>query len=170
MRLLLPLLLALSLYMMLGSFEGLGGGFGSGLLASAAIVLHMMISGSAKPRQTLALSYVALPASGLLFITLWGSFHLLVNQPFLSARWIGEPIPSIGNLGIPMFMNIGVYMVVVGVITQIAVLLLEEAANIGSQPPADGADQPANNGKASAHNGQTNLSVNRYTNRKNHRP
>jgi multisubunit Na+/H+ antiporter MnhB subunit len=170
MRLLLPLLLVLSLYLLLGSFEGLGGGFGSGLLASVAIILHMMITGSAAPRRTLALSYVILAALGILFTTLWGSFSLLVNQPFLTVRWIGEPLPGIGSLGIPVFVNIGAYMVVIGVTTQVALLLLEEAAPASHQPPADGAGYAASNGGASVHNGHARLSKPRQRNQKGHLP
>jgi multicomponent Na+:H+ antiporter subunit B len=164
MRVLLPLLMVLSLYLLLGSFEGVGGGFGSGLLAAGAIILHMMISGSARPRQTLTLSYIVLAASGILFAMVWGSVNLLVNQPFLSARWFDNPIPGIGSLGIPVFLNIGAYMVVVGVTTQIALLLLEEAAAGSSQPSPDGADQLARS--TTAHNGQGHLSRPRPRNQK----
>jgi multicomponent Na+:H+ antiporter subunit B len=168
MRFLLPLLLVLSLYLLLGSFEGLGGGFGSGLLASAAIILHMIVADSATPRRSVALSYITLAAAGLLLVTLWGSFSLLINRPFLTTRWIGELLPGTGNLGTPVFVNIGAYMVVIGVTTQIALLLQEAAAASNNQTPTSKAGEPASSTRAPTHSGQTRPSPLQHKNQKDH--
>jgi multicomponent Na+:H+ antiporter subunit B len=42
------------------------------------------------------------------------------------ALWMEEPIPGIGKIGTPVLFDIGVFLTVIGVTTQIALLLAEE--------------------------------------------
>jgi multicomponent Na+:H+ antiporter subunit B len=51
---------------------------------------------------------------------------MLLGEPFLSALWVPEPIPGIGKVGTVLMFDIGVFLTVIGVTTQIALLLAEE--------------------------------------------
>lgn len=125
-RLMLPLLLMLSVFMLLRGHNLPGGGFIGGLVASSALILQMVAFGPAFIRRVLSANYLLLAAFGVLFACLWGLPALLGGQPFMTALWLPSPIPGVGKIGTPVLFDLGVYMAVIGVTTQIALLLAEE--------------------------------------------
>lgn len=125
-RLMLPLLLLLSAFMLLRGHNLPGGGFIGGLLASCGVILQMVAFGPTFARRVLPISYLVLAAVGVTFAAFWGLPALVLGQPFMAALWIEQPIPGIGKVGTPVLFDLGVYLTVVGVTTQIALLLAEE--------------------------------------------
>ncbi|MBX0327471.1 Na+/H+ antiporter subunit B [Oscillochloris sp. ZM17-4] len=125
-RLMLPILLLLSVFMLLRGHNLPGGGFIGGLVASCAVILQMVAFGPTFARRVLPANYLAMAAVGVIFAASWGLPALLGGQPFLTALWLPEPIPGVGKIGTPVLFDVGVFLTVIGVTTQIALLLSEE--------------------------------------------
>lgn len=125
-RIMLPLLLMLSLFMLLRGHNLPGGGFIGGLLAAAGIILQIVAFNADDARRVLPVNYLTLAAVGALFAAVWGLPAFLIGEPFMKSLWIPYEIPGIGKIGTPLLFDIGVYMTVIGVTTQIAFMLAEE--------------------------------------------
>lgn len=125
-RLMLPVLLLLSVFMLLRGHNLPGGGFIGGLVASSAIILQMIAFGPTYARNVLQVNYLTLAAVGVLIAAAFGLPALLLGQPFMTAFWIPEPIPGIGKIGTPVLFDVGVFLTVIAVTTKIALLLAEE--------------------------------------------
>lgn len=125
-RLMMPLLLLLSIYMLLRGHNLPGGGFIGGLLAASAIILQMVAFGPKTARRILPVNYLLLAAFGVFFGAIWGLPAMVAGLPYMQAFWLPEPIPGVGKLGTPVLFDIGVYLTVIGVTTKIALLLVEE--------------------------------------------
>jgi multicomponent Na+:H+ antiporter subunit B len=125
-RLMLPVLLLLSVFMLLRGHNLPGGGFIGGLVASSAIILQMIAFGPAYARNVLQVNYLTLAAVGILTAAAFGLPALILGQPFMTAFWIPEPIPGIGKIGTPVLFDVGVFLTVIAVTTKIALLLAEE--------------------------------------------
>ncbi len=125
-RLLLPLLLMLSVFMLLRGHNLPGGGFIGGLFAACALILQMIAFGPSFARRVIPISYLGMAAFGVFFGAIWGLPALFLGQPFMQALWLADPIPGIGKIGTPVLFDIGVFFTVIGVTTQIALLLAEE--------------------------------------------
>ncbi|MFQ3661055.1 MAG: Na+/H+ antiporter subunit B [Chloroflexaceae bacterium] len=125
-RLMLPILLLLSLFMLVRGHNLPGGGFIGGLVAASAFILQIIAYGPKYVREVFPISFLRLAAFGVIFAALWGLIGLVTGQAFMLAFWIKEPIPGIGKLGTPVLFDIGVYLTVIGVTTQLALVLAEE--------------------------------------------
>jgi multicomponent Na+:H+ antiporter subunit B len=125
-KVMLPLLLLLSLFMLVRGHNLPGGGFIGGLLAASGIILQMVAFGPDKARTIIPISYLNLAAVGVIFAASWGLLGLLTGQPYMTAFWIKQPVPGIGKIGTPFLFDIGVYLTVIGVTTQLALVLAEE--------------------------------------------
>lgn len=124
-RILLPLVLVLSIFMLLRGYDAPGSGFACGLLAASGLVLAILVFGPTRVRATLPRNPVLLAAAGILGAVLFGCLSLLTQQPFLTTVWLGQTIPGL-VVSTPQLFNVGVYLVVVGVTTWLALLLAEE--------------------------------------------
>lgn len=125
-RYLLPLLFLLSIFMLLRGHNLPGGGFIGGLIAACALILQIVAFGPQVARRVLPLNYTLVAAFGVCFAALWGLPAMLGGDPFMTSRWLPEAIPGIGKIGTPVLFDVGVYLTVVGVTTQLALLLAEE--------------------------------------------
>ena len=136
-RLMFPVLLLLSLFMLVRGHNLPGGGFIGGLVAASAFILQIIAFGPAHVRATFQINFLNLAASGVIFAALWGLIGLLTGQAYMLAFWLKEPIPGIGKLGTPVLFDVGVYLTVIGVTTQLALALAEEPILYPIQrPPA----------------------------------
>ncbi|MEF3273155.1 MAG: Na+/H+ antiporter subunit B [Chloroflexus sp.] len=125
-RLMMPLLMVLSIFMLLRGHNLPGGGFIGGLLASSSIILQIVAFGPKTAQRILPVNYLLLAAFGVFFAAIWGLPALLAGLPYMQAFWLPEPIPGVGKIGTPVLFDVGVYFTVVGVTTKIALLLVEE--------------------------------------------
>lgn len=125
-RLLLPLLLLFSVFLLLRGHNEPGGGFVGGLVAAAAFALYTLAHGSAAGRKMLRVDPRLLIASGLLTALVSGLLPLLGGLPFLTAFWSMLPAPVIGHAGSPLVFDLGVYLVVTGMALLIIFSLMEE--------------------------------------------
>ena len=126
-RLLLPLLLMFSVFLLLRGHNEPGGGFVGGLMAATGFALFSIAFGSATARRILRIDPNMLIGVGLMIALSSGLITLLLNQPFLTGIWYKLPLGSVGKLelGTPLFFDIGVYLTVWGV-TLTIIFALEE--------------------------------------------
>ena len=122
-RLLMPLLLLFSVFLLLRGHNEPGGGFVGGLVAAAAFSLYGIAYGVERARRALLVRPVTLLGSGLLIALVSGAPAVLRGQPFLTAQWVLEPVA----LGTPVVFDVGVFLVVAGVVLMMVFSLAEES-------------------------------------------
>ncbi|QOX78872.1 Na+/H+ antiporter subunit B [Trichlorobacter lovleyi] len=125
-RLLLPLMLLFSLFLLLRGHNEPGGGFVGGLVVAAAFALYTLAHGEKEGRRMLRIAPLQLVATGLLIALASGLLPLLAGLPFLTALWSSVPAPVIGHAGTPLLFDLGVYLLVAGMSLLIIFTLMEE--------------------------------------------
>jgi multicomponent Na+:H+ antiporter subunit A len=122
-RLLMPLLLLFSVFLLLRGHNEPGGGFVGGLVAAAAFALYAIAFGVERARKALLVTPLTLLGAGL-FVALGSGVPAAVRgQPFLTAQWARGPVA----LGTPALFDFGVFLVVAGVVLMMVFSLAEEA-------------------------------------------
>jgi multicomponent Na+:H+ antiporter subunit B len=116
-RYLTPLLMLFSLFILYRGHNAPGGGFIGGLLAAAALALYAIANNAESASRKLRINPRSLIATGLLIALLSGLFSIFLGDPFLTGQWIFPELPIVGQLplGTPLLFDIGVYLVVIGV-------------------------------------------------------
>lgn len=122
---LLPILLLFSVFILLRGHYLPGGGFVGGLIASIAYVLHSFANGLEKTKGIIKFHPGFLMPVGLSLALLSGLAPLLQDMPFMTGLWAHDPIPVIGLIGSALFFDVGVYLVVVGVVLTIIFTISE---------------------------------------------
>jgi multicomponent Na+:H+ antiporter subunit B len=125
-RYLLPLLLLFSIFILFRGHNEPGGGFIGGLVAAAAYSLYAIAYGVENARQSLVIAPRNLMGFGLLTALGSGLVALVVGKPFMTGLWANWELPLIGKPGTPLFFDVGVYLVVIGVTLTIVFTLHEE--------------------------------------------
>ncbi len=125
-RLLLPLLLLFSLFLLHRGHNEPGGGFVGGLVAAAAFALFTIAYTVREARAILAVPPRVLFGLGLLCAASSGVPAMATGRPFMTALWLPVDLPALGKLGTPFLFDAGVYLVVVGVVLMIIFSLAEE--------------------------------------------
>lgn len=125
-RLILPLMLLFSVFILLRGHNEPGGGFIGGLVAAAAYALYGFASDPAEVRASLVVSPRPLIGLGLLLAVGSALLSFFTGQPFMTGLWYENEIPVIGKLGTPLLFDVGVYLVVVGITLLIVFSLQEE--------------------------------------------
>jgi multicomponent Na+:H+ antiporter subunit B len=125
-RFLVPLMLLLSVFLLLRGHNQPGGGFVGGLVAATAFALVLLAEGPKVARRLLRLEPLSLVGIGLLVSLGSGLPPLLRGRAFMTGRWLDVSLPVIGKLGTPVVFDVGVYLVVAGVVLSILWALAEE--------------------------------------------
>jgi multicomponent Na+:H+ antiporter subunit B len=121
-RVLMPLLLLFGLFLLLRGHNAPGGGFAGGLVVSAAYALYCFAFGMAAARRALPADPSRLIGAGLLLTLGSGVFPVALGRAFLTSLWV-DPGKGIGT---PMLFDVGVFLVVVGVVLTMTFTLWEE--------------------------------------------
>jgi multicomponent Na+:H+ antiporter subunit B len=116
---LLPILLLFSIFLLLRGHYYPGGGFVGGLVAAIAFVLHSFAYGTDSTMKILRYKPLTLIPIGLGIATLSMFLPVLFGMPVMTGLWIEQPIPVIGMIGSALFFDLGVYLVVIGVVLTI---------------------------------------------------
>jgi len=118
-RYLLPILLLFSFFLLLRGHYYPGGGFVGGLVAAIAFVLHSFANGTESTMKILRHKPLSLIPIGLCAAALSVVAPLLWDLPPMTGLWFEQPVPVIGMIGSALFFDIGVYLVVIGVVLTI---------------------------------------------------
>jgi multicomponent Na+:H+ antiporter subunit B len=120
------LMLVFSVFVLLRGHNEPGGGFIGGLIAASALAIFGIIKGTGAVRRAIVFHPLSIAGAGLLMSSVAGLISILFAVPFMTGLWI---YPVIAGVEVPlssvMLFDIGVYLVVVGAVTSIA-LALEE--------------------------------------------
>ena len=120
------LMLLFSVFVLLRGHNEPGGGFIGGLIAASALAIYGIACGVTAVRRAIIFHPLAISGFGLLAATVAGFVSIFSGVPFMTGLWI---YPHLFGVEVPlstvMLFDIGVYLVVVGAITSIA-LALEE--------------------------------------------
>jgi multicomponent Na+:H+ antiporter subunit B len=125
-RLLMPLLLLFSLFLLLRGHNEVGGGFSGGLVAAAAFTLQALARGVNHGKLMLGIEPRLVVAWGLSLAVAAGSISLMAGHPFMTSLWSGVTLPAIGTVGTPLLFDTGVYLVVTGMVLLVVFSLMEE--------------------------------------------
>jgi multicomponent Na+:H+ antiporter subunit B len=117
------LLLLFSVFLLLRGHNQPGGGFVGGLVAASAFALYGLAYGMERARRALLVRPLTLLGVGLLTALGSGVPAALRGQPFLTAQWALGPVTA----GTPMVFDIGVFLVVSGVVLMMIFSLGEES-------------------------------------------
>lgn len=120
------LMVLFSVFVLLRGHNEPGGGFIGGLIAASAFAIYGIACGVQAVRRAIRFHPMAISGAGLLLAALAGVLSLPFDVPFLTGLWSDADLFGLGIvMSTPLFFDIGVYLVVVGSITSIA-LALEE--------------------------------------------
>ena len=122
-RYLMPLLLAFSLFLLARGHNEPGGGFVGGLVAASAVALYLIAYGTERALQLLRIKPMTLLAAGLSIALLSALPALVRGQSFMTAQWTVEPL----HIGTPVLFDLGVFLVVSGVVLMMIFSLAEES-------------------------------------------
>ncbi len=125
-RFLVPLTLLFSVFVLVRGHNEPGGGFVGGLVAATAFAIVLLSEGLDRARQLLRLDPLTLVAAGLVVALASGIPPILRAGPFMTGWWLKVPLPVVGKVGSPVVFDVGVYLVVLGIVLAILFALAEE--------------------------------------------
>lgn len=127
-HLLLPFIL-ISVIILYRGHNQPGGGFVGGLVAASAFILYTVAFGVQAAKALLRINSQKLIAVGLAVALCAASASLLHGKSFMTGLWVDISMPLLGHihLGTPMLFDLGVYIVVTGVVLTIVFALSEES-------------------------------------------
>jgi multicomponent K+:H+ antiporter subunit A len=134
MQPMLPLALAVSVYIFLRGHNLPGGGFIAGLVAAVAIVLQYLAAGIDHAQARVRANFTRVLGAGLLISTLTGVASWLFGAPFLTSAYTYISLPPLETfeLASALVFDLGIYLVVVAtivlVLTELGMLSRREAA------------------------------------------
>lgn len=129
--LLVVVMLVFSVFITLRGHNEPGGGFIGGLVAASAIAIYGMAAGPQATRKAMRVDPLAIAGFGVLLAAFSGLLSMPFQLPFLTGLWSELQIGSTEvAISTPMFFDLGVYAVVLGSISAIA-LALEDSGEDG---------------------------------------
>ncbi|MDI6026548.1 Na(+)/H(+) antiporter subunit B [Corticibacterium sp. UT-5YL-CI-8] len=118
------LMLLFSVFVLLRGHNDPGGGFIGGLIAVAAFAVQGIAFGVPVVRRALYFHPMAIAGCGLLMAAFSGVLSYAFAVPYLSGLWAAPSLFGVTvDVSTVMTFDIGVYLVVVGAITSIALSL-----------------------------------------------
>lgn len=117
-KVLLPVLLVFSFFVLIRGHYEPGGGFVGGLVAASAFALYAISNGIKEARRLFPHSMLFI-VLGLSCALVSGLLSIFLNKAAFTGLWTDFALPVIGKLSTPLLFDIGVYFVVIGVATSI---------------------------------------------------
>ncbi len=124
---LMPLLFLFSIFLFLRGHNESGGGFIAGLVAAAAVALHLFFRGIQSTKHLLGLNPRDFMGIGLLMALSSGFISMLYGKALFTAVWSTVDLPILGKikLGTPLLFDLGVYFAVIGAVVGILLTIAE---------------------------------------------
>ncbi|QOR66038.1 Na(+)/H(+) antiporter subunit B [Cytobacillus suaedae] len=117
-KILVFIIFAYAINLFLAGHYTAGGGFIGGLMAAGAIVLLLLAFDMKTVRTILPFNFISMTALGLLIAVGTGVGAFLFDVPFLTHTFGYFDLPIIGKTGLAtaVLFDIGVFLVVVGIV------------------------------------------------------
>ncbi len=137
-RIIFPLIMVVSIYFLFPGHNYPGGGFAGGLAAGLGLALRYLAGGRYELGETLPLDSSKILGVGLALVGGTALGSLFLGAPVLSSAVLSFTLPVLGHVNVmtSLFFDLGVYLVVVGmvldVLRSLGVRLDQE---LESQPP-----------------------------------
>jgi multicomponent Na+:H+ antiporter subunit A len=127
-RILLPLLLLFSVFLLIRGHNEPGGGFVGGLVAAAGFALYAIAFDTSAARRALRVSQHVLIGAGLGLAAVAGVAPMFVGDSFLTSHHGYVRFPGLGQFELSSILvfDFGIYLVVLGVTLMIILNLGEE--------------------------------------------
>ena len=122
------LMVVFSIFVLLRGHNEPGGGFIGGLIAASAFAIYGIACGVSPVRRALYFHPMGIAGFGLMMASIAGILSVFAGVPFMTGLWLyvrlfGDTVA----LSTVLLFDIGVYFVVVGAITSIALALEERS-------------------------------------------
>ncbi len=118
-KVLFPMLILASLLSLFRGHNEPGGGFIGGLVAASAFILSTFAFGVRKTKNKMRVKPLMFITLGLMLAFFSAIVPIIFGYGFMEAMWMDYYLPFIGRPGTPMMFDVGVYMVVIGVVCKI---------------------------------------------------
>jgi len=125
-QLLFPILLVASLLSLFRGHNEPGGGFIGGLVAASAFLLVTLNGGVEEGQRRLRFRPLQFIGAGLTIAFIAAVVPLPFGYAFFEALWADFYIPIIGKPGTPVLFDLGVYLVVIGVVCKIVFSIADD--------------------------------------------
>lgn len=132
-RYLVPLILVVAVFIFLRGHNEPGGGFVGGLLAASAFILYVFSYGVVETQKLLVVRPIIIIVYGL-SLALGSTLiaPLFFGDPLMTGKWFETfEVPGVGKIGTPLFFDLGVMLVVIGVTLMIVFALAGEDELLG---------------------------------------
>ncbi|MDZ4204906.1 MAG: Na+/H+ antiporter subunit B [Bacteroidales bacterium] len=117
-KILLPVLLVFSFFVLIRGHYEPGGGFVGGLVAASAFALYSISHGIKETRRLFPHSRLFIVV-GLSTALLSGVLSVVMGKDAFTGLWTNFALPVIGKLSTPFMFDVAVYLVVIGVGTSV---------------------------------------------------
>jgi multicomponent Na+:H+ antiporter subunit A len=120
-RMIFPLIMVLSAYFFFAGHNTPGGGFAGGLTAGLALVLRYLAGGRYELGETLPFDAGKILGVGLALSAGTAVTSLLLGAPVLSSAVLEFDLPVLGHIKLvtALFFDLGVYLIVVGLVLDV---------------------------------------------------
>ncbi len=127
-RVVQPFMVLVAVSMLLRGHDLPGGGFVGGLILASAFTLEGLIIGPLAMRLRMRLSPLQYCGVGGVVAALSGVVSLLSGKSYLQGVWAELPLGPAGTLkvGTPVLFDLGIFVLVVGMVTAVMLSLLED--------------------------------------------
>lgn len=119
------LMLIFSIFVLLRGHNEPGGGFIGGLIAASALAIYGIANGVQTVRRAIYFPPLSIAAFGLFMSAVSGVWAMFLAYPMLTGIWLEVDIAGVISMDLStvLFFDIGVYLVVMGSMTGIALTL-----------------------------------------------
>ena len=120
-RLIFPTMVVLSIYFFFAGHNAPGGGFAGGLTMGLALVLRYLAGGRYELGEALPIEPGKFLGTGLLISAGTAATSMLLGAPALSSAVLKVTLPLLGDIKIvsALFFDLGIYLIVVGLVLDI---------------------------------------------------
>ncbi|GAA4487096.1 Na+/H+ antiporter subunit A [Rhodococcus olei] len=120
-RMIFPTMMVLSVYFFFSGHNAPGGGFAGGLTAGLALVLRYLAGGRYELGETVPFDAGKILGLGLIFSAGTALTSLFLGAPPLSSATIEVTLPLLGHIKLvtALFFDLGVYLIVVGLVLDV---------------------------------------------------
>src|SRR5699024_7446368 len=122
------IILTLAIYLFFSGHDAPGGGFIGGLVLASAIVLLLLTYDIETIKYSIPFDFKIVSAIGALIVLLTGLGSIIFGEPFLTQSFATVILPFLGEveLSTVTFFELGVALVVVGVVVTIILSISED--------------------------------------------